>query len=101
MQAIVTATAIVILAGAGGASARGGSHGHSHGHAHGHGRHLRSTPANPTVPPSLTPDNRLTGTAPLPSHRQPRRGSASGAAEKRDPQDTALDRKIRSICKGC
>src|SRR5580698_8052653 len=97
MQAIVTATAIIILAGTACASARGGSHGHSHGH----GRHMRAAPANPSVPPSLTPDARLTGVAPLPGHRQPRRGKAPAAYEKRDPQDVALDRKIRSICKGC
>jgi len=28
-------------------------------------------PANPTVPPSLTPDPRLAGSSPLPQHNQP------------------------------
>ena len=73
----------------------------SHGHSHGHVRHRAARPANPSVPPSLTSDSRLTGAAPLPPHHQPRRGSAPPASEKRDPQDIALDRKIKSICRGC
>ncbi len=103
MQSVVIATAIIVLAGAGVAAARGGSHGHSHGHGygHGHGRHMRASPANPSVPPSLTPDDRLTGTTPLPSSRQLKHGSALATPDKRDPEDLALDRRIRSICRGC
>jgi hypothetical protein len=58
--------------------------------------------ANPSVPPSLSPDQRVTGNAPV-GHRQPRRDSAgdSGDPFARDPADVALDRKIRSICRGC
>jgi hypothetical protein len=101
MRTLIVAAAILTLAGSPHAFARGGSHGGSHGHSHGHGRHGGARPANPSVPPSLTSDPRLTGAAPLPPHHQPRRGSAPVVSEKRDPQDIALDRKIRSICRGC
>jgi len=57
--------------------------------------------ANPSVPPSLTPDARLTAGAPLPPHRQPKRGNSPAVSESRDPEDLALDRKIGSICRGC
>jgi hypothetical protein len=90
---------LLALAGATEASARG-SHGGSHSHAHGH-RHGAARPANPSVPPSLTSNPRVTGTAPLPPHHQPMRGSAPAVSEKRDPEDIALDRKIKSICRGC
>jgi hypothetical protein len=57
--------------------------------------------ANPSVPPSLSPDQRVTGTAPV-GHRQPRRDSNNSADPfARDPADVALDKKIRSICRGC
>jgi hypothetical protein len=104
MRGLILAGAILALAGSTEVSARGGSHGHSRGHSfghsHGHG-HVDAQPANPSVPPSLTPDSRLTGSAPLPPHRQPRRGSAPVVSEQRHPDDVALDRKIRSICRGC
>jgi hypothetical protein len=64
-------------------------------------RHIGLRPANPSVPPSLTPDARLTGDAPLPEHRQPKRGNSPVVSESRDPEDQALDRKIGSICRGC
>jgi hypothetical protein len=96
MQKLIVVAAIVVLAGTAPALARKGSHGHSHGHLR-HG----TRPASPSVPPALTSDPRLTGAAPLPPHRQPRRGAAPAAYEKRDPQDIALDRKIKSICRGC
>jgi hypothetical protein len=99
MRTLVPAVLILMLAASPHAFARGGSHGHSHGHA-GHG-HRHSGPANPSVPPSLTPDPRLTGDAPLPGHRQRGRRNAPVVSEKRDPQDLALDRKIKSICRGC
>jgi hypothetical protein len=94
----VLAAVILALAGSPQAFARGGSHG---GHSHGHTRHSAARPANPSVPPSLTSDPRLTGEAPLPPHHQPRRGNASDVTEQPDPQDVALDRKIKSICRGC
>jgi hypothetical protein len=98
MRTVIMVAAVLALAGSHQALARGGSHG---GHSHGHGRHGAARPANPSVPPSLTSDPRVTGDAPLPPHQQPRRGSAPEVTEKRDPQDIALDRKIKSICRGC
>jgi hypothetical protein len=97
MRKLILAVAILALAGSTHASARSGLHGRSHGHI----RHGALRPANPSVPPSLTPDSRLTGDAPLPPHRQPKPGSTPAAYEQRDPQDLALDRKIKSICRGC
>jgi hypothetical protein len=96
MRKLILAGAILALAGSTCASARGG-----HGHSHGHMRHVGLRPANPTVPPSLTPDARLTGDAPVPERRQPKRGNAPTVSESRDPEDLALDRKIGSICRGC
>jgi hypothetical protein len=101
MIAMILATSILALAASTDAHARGGLHGHSGGHSHGHFRHARQAPANPSVPPSLTSDPRVTGDAPLPAHRQPKRGNAPVVTEKRDPEDVALDRKIKSICRGC
>jgi hypothetical protein len=49
----------------------------------------------------LTSDARLTGDAPLPAHRQPKRGSTPTVSESRHPDDIELDRKIGSICRGC
>jgi hypothetical protein len=101
MRKLILAGAILALAGSTCASAQGG-HGHSHGHmGHGHMRHGGLQPANPSVPPSLTPDARLTGDAPLPPHGQPKRGNSPTFSESRDPEDLALDRKIGSICRGC
>ena len=97
MRKLILAGTILALAGGTHASARGGFHGHSHGHI----RHGGLRPANPSVPPSLTPDQRLTGDAPLPPHLQPKRGSVAAVSEPRDPEDLALDRKIGSICRGC
>ena len=97
MRKLILAGTILVLAGSTCASARGGFHGHSHGHM----RHGGLRPANPSVPPSLTPDARLTGDAPLPPHRQPKRGNSPMVSESRDPADVALDRKIGSICRGC
>jgi hypothetical protein len=64
-------------------------------------RHGGLRPANPSVPPSLTSDARLTGDAPLPAHTQPKRGNATTVSESRHPDDVELDRKIGSICRGC
>jgi hypothetical protein len=59
-------------------------------------------PANPTVPPSLTPDPRLIGSAPLPPHHQPRRGDVgSPSSLAPDPEEARVDRMIGGICRGC
>jgi len=56
------------------------------------------------VPPSLTPDPRLFGSAPLPAHQQP---NASGLAVLNNASlaPTADEKKIDSvvngICRGC
>ena len=59
-------------------------------------------PANPTVPPALSPSPGLTGQAPV-GHFQPRRDAApeDNSPYKESAEDKALDRKIKSICKGC
>jgi hypothetical protein len=59
-----------------------------------------SAPANPSVPPSLTPDRRLTGSAPLPSHRELAKADTSGPV-KLDPEDAKLNQMIKNICRGC
>ena len=59
--------------------------------------------ATPSVPQSMAPDQRAVGTAPV-GHRQPRPTPALTTEEnaaKLDAQDAALDRKIKSICRGC
>ncbi len=60
-------------------------------------------PASPTVPPALSPSPGLIGQAPV-GHFQPRRDAvpqetANPYAES--AEDKALDRKIKSICRGC
>jgi hypothetical protein len=67
---------------------------------HRHSSRALSAPANPAVPPSLTSDGHPAGSAPLPSRRQLKRAEAS-SPEQRDPQDVKLDKKIKSICRGC
>jgi hypothetical protein len=55
------------------------------------------------APPSVAPNQRAGGTAPV-GHRQPRPTPALTAEEnaaKLDAQEAALDRKIKSICRGC
>jgi hypothetical protein len=92
MRKLVLTTVIVALAGTSMAVARGSPHGHS--------MRAASAPANPSVPPSLTPDARLTGFAPLPSHHQMRRADLA-APLKPDPEDAKVDKMIKSICRGC
>jgi hypothetical protein len=101
MRKLIITTAILAVVAASPAFARGG-HGHSsHGHSmHRHSARAPSAPASPTVPPSLTPDARLTGSAPLPSGSQLKKADTS-SPENRDPEDVKLDQKIRSICRGC
>jgi hypothetical protein len=95
MGKVIIATLVLVLAGPS-ANARGGMHGS--------GVRALMAPANPSVPPSLTPNPRLTGTAPLPPHAQP--SSANGpsvpdAMLQPTPGETAVDRAIGNICRGC
>jgi hypothetical protein len=73
--------------------ARGG------GHGHGHGTTGLAVPANPSVPPSLTPDARLTGSAPLPTNHP--HTMTDGTNVKPDPEDAKVDKVVKSICRGC
>jgi hypothetical protein len=95
MRKLIIATVVCFLAGLSAADARGGMHGS--------GMHGLIAPANPTVPPSLTPDPRLTGTAPLPPHHQPTSAGVSvpDAVLKPTPDEIAVDRAIGNICRGC
>ena len=96
MRKLIIATVVLVLAGPYASYARGGMHG-----SMGHGL---MAPANPTVPPSLTPDPRLTGTAPLPPHHQPTSAdvpSIPDAMLKPTPEEAAVDRAIGNICRGC
>jgi hypothetical protein len=99
MRKLMIAIAVFVLAGLSAADARGGMHG---GGMHGSGMPGLMAPANPTVPPSLTPDPRLTGTAPLPPHQQPTSAaSVPDAMLKPTPDEIAVDRAIGNICRGC
>jgi hypothetical protein len=99
MRKLIIATAVFVLTGLSAADARGGMHGSG---MHGSGMHGLMAPANPTVPPSLTPDPRLTGTAPLPPHQQPTSAaSVPDAMLKPTPDEIAVDRAIGNICRGC
>jgi hypothetical protein len=105
MRKLMIAT-MLILAGLSAADARGGMHGSGmHGSGmHGSGMQGLMAPANPTVPPSLTPDPRLTGTAPLPPHQQPTSAGPSSVPDtmlKPTPEEMAVDRAIGNICRGC
>ena len=95
MRKLIIATVVFSLAGLSAGYARGGMHGS--------GMRGLMAPANPTVPPSLTPDPRLTGTAPLPSHQQPTSADVSvpDAMLKPTPDELAVDRAIGNICRGC
>jgi hypothetical protein len=101
MRKLIIATVVFVLAGLSAADARGGMHGSG---MHGSGMPGLMAPANPTVPPSLTPDPRLTGTAPLPPHHQPTSADVSSIPEtmlKPTPGELAVDRAIGNICRGC
>jgi hypothetical protein len=99
MRKLVLVTILFSLAGLSASYARGGMHGSG---MHGSGMHGLMAPANPTVPPSLTPDPRLTGTAPLPPHQQPTSAaSVPDAMLKPTPDEIAVDRAIGNICRGC
>ena len=84
MRKLIITTAVLAMVAASPVIARGG-HGHGH-HMHRHSQRALSAPANPSVPPSLTPDARLTGSAPLPSRQQSKKADGS-SSEKLDPED--------------
>jgi hypothetical protein len=101
MRKLIIATLVFSLAGLSASYARGSMHGE--GMRGGEMQGLMA-PANPTVPPSLTPDSRLTGTAPLPPHHQPTSAdvpSLPDAMLKPTPEEAAVDRAIGNICRGC
>jgi hypothetical protein len=96
MRKLIIATTVLVLTGLPAAYARGGMHGS--------GMHALTAPATPTVPPSLTPDPRLTGSAPLPPHHQPTSANASSVPDamlEPTPDEIAVDRAIGNICRGC
>jgi hypothetical protein len=93
MRKLIVATAILVMAGISPGLARGG-------HGHGHSSSALSAPANPSVPPSLTSDARLTGSAPLPS-RHPVTSADTSSPVKMDPEDAKLNQTIKNICRGC
>ena len=101
MRKLITITALLILAGISTSYARGGMHGSGAG--------ALMAPANPAVPPSLTPDPRLFGSAPLPAHQQP---NTSGLAKLNltklndvslapTPDEKKIDSVVNGICRGC
>jgi hypothetical protein len=101
MRKLIIATLMFSLAGLSASYARGGMHG---GGIHGMGMQGLMAPANPTVPPSLTPDPSLTGSAPLPPHHQPTSAdvpSVPDAMLKPTPEEADVDRAIGNICRGC
>ena len=101
MRKLIIATLVFLLAGLSASYARGGMHGR--GMRGGEMQGLMA-PANPAVPPSLTPDSRITGTAPLPPHHQPTSAdvpSVPDAMLKPTPDEAAEDRAIGNICRGC
>jgi len=93
MRKLIVTILVFFLAGLSASYARGGMHSV--------GAQGLMAPANPTVPPSLTPDPRLTGTAPLPPHHQPTAADVPSVMLKPDPEDAAVDRMIGNICRGC
>jgi hypothetical protein len=97
MRKLILVIMMLLLSGLPPALARSGMHGSG-------AQHGLSAPADPTVPPSLTSDPRLTGSAPVPPHHQPTRADTASVTDemlKPSPEDIALDRKINSICRGC
>ena len=63
-----------------------------------------SAPATATAPPTLTQGMRLVGNAPV-GHRQPTRADVPNeknlATDSISKEDAILDKKIKSICRGC
>lgn len=112
MRKLMIVVFLSLLVGTSASHARGGMHGGGM-HAGGgmriggvRGMEMQGlgAPANPTVPPSLTSDPRLLGTAPLPPHQQPTQAdipSTPDAMLKQTPGEAAVDRAIGNICRGC
>ncbi|HEY4203498.1 MAG TPA: hypothetical protein VGM35_00680 [Xanthobacteraceae bacterium] len=95
MNRFIVAATVLITAGLSPALARGGMH--ESGAA-------LSAPANPSVPPSLTPDPRVVGSAPIPAEHPPTLAQVAalpGISTKPDPEDARVDRVINNICRGC
>jgi len=89
MRLPIAAVTVVMVLGASLASAQTGS-----GTSGGAGG-----PANPTTPPSLGVNPTIQ--APV-GHFQPRRDTVPNeSGYQESAQDKALDRKIKSICRGC
>ena len=106
MRRLIIATVVVLFTGLSASYARGGMHGggmHGGGMRRGEMQSLMA-PADPTVPPSLTSDSRLIGTAPLPPHHQPTSADVPAVPDamlKQTPGEAAVDRAIGNICRGC
>jgi len=88
MRRLIPFTVVVVMLGSAAAFAQSGT---------GSGR---TAPGNPTASPSQPSDQRAIGTAPV-GHRQPRLDPSLPDPSTRDPADVALDRQLRSICRGC
>jgi hypothetical protein len=107
MRKLIIATFVILLAGFSASYARGGHGGGMYGggmHEGGMRGGGLTAPADPTVPPSLTSDPRLVGTAPLPPHHQPTSAGVSAVPDatlKQTPEEAAVDRAIGNICRGC
>jgi hypothetical protein len=111
MRKLIIATLVFLLAGLSASYARGGMHGggmHAGGMQgkgmHGGGMQGLMAPANPSVPPALTSDPRLIGTAPLPPHHQPTSADIPTQPEamfQPTPEEMAVDQAIGNICRGC
>jgi hypothetical protein len=92
VRKLILTAAILAMVGVSPGFARGG-HGHSGGSL--------SSPANPSVPPSLTPDARLTGSAPLPSSHPQLTKADTSSPMPLDPEDARVNKMIKNICRGC
>ena len=106
MRKLIIVSLVFSLAGLSASYARGGMHGGGMhmGGMQGGGLQGLMAPANRAVPPSLTPDSRLTGTAPLPPHQQPTSADVPSLSDdmlKPTPEEAAVDRAIGNICRGC
>ncbi len=96
MRKLTIITALLILGGISTSDARGGMHGSGAG--------ALTAPANPAVPPSLTSDPRLLGTAPLPPHQQPTVADFSAinnVSLAPTEDEKKIDRVVNGICRGC
>ena len=96
MRKLIIITALLILGGISTSYARGGMHGSGAG--------ALTAPANPAVPPSLTSDPRLLGTAPLPPHQQPTVADFSAinnVSLAPTEDEKKIDRVVNGICRGC